>query len=86
MPASAKVTPNSVIASDFAKEPLDSTIATISPSTISEKYSGAPKLSANFPIGMATAATISVPTVPAKNEPIAAMASAAPASPLRAIW
>ena len=36
--------------------------------------------------GGAAAASRNVATVPAKNEPIAAIASAGPARPLRAIW
>ena len=36
--------------------------------------------------GSANSTMISVPTVPAKNEPTAEIDSAAPARPLRAIW
>jgi len=53
---------------------------------MSEKYSGAPNLSATSASGGPASATRNVPQVPAKNEPIAAMASAGPARPWRAIW
>ena len=52
------------------------------PITISEKYSGAPNLSASSAIGGPKRAMRIVPIVPAMNEPIAAMASAGPARPL----
>ena len=48
---------------------------------------GRAELAARSPVsGGAKSATRKVATVPAKNEPIAAVASAAPARPLRAIW
>jgi hypothetical protein len=53
---------------------------------MSEQYSGAPNWNASLVSGGAKAATTSVPTVPAKNDPSAAVASAVPARPLRAIW
>ena len=49
--------------------------------SISEKYSGAPNLSATSASGGPTSAISSVPTQPAKNEPIAAIASAGPHAP-----
>ena len=83
MPSSSPVT---IIAIALSSEPLASTTAPISPSTISEKYSAGPNFSATSDNGTATAAIRIVATVPAKNEPSAAMASAAPAWPLSAIW
>ena len=56
------------------------------PTIISEKYSAAPTCKAISVSGGAKIATRKVETVPAKKEPSAAMASAAPARPLRAIW
>ena len=53
---------------------------------MSEKYSAGPKASASSVSGAAKAAITNVATVPAKNEPIAAMPSAMPALPCRAIW
>ena len=67
-------------------EPLASTTAAMRPSTISEKYSAGPNLSATSASGGANAAISIVAKVPAKNEPSAAIASALPAWPLRAIW
>ena len=78
--------PTTIIAIAFSSEPCASTTAPIRPSTISEKYSAGPNLSASSDSGIATDATRIVATVPAKNEPRAAIVSAAPACPLRAIW
>lgn len=66
-------------------EPRASTVEPTNPSTISEKYSGARNLSANSDNGGLAIAMIRVATVPANSEPSAAIASAAPARPLRAI-
>ena len=66
--------------------PCASTAAATRPISISEKYSGAPNLSANSASGGPNSAISRVPTVPAKNEPMAAIASAGPARPCRAIW
>ena len=78
--------PSTIIAIALRSEPCASTTAPIMPSTISEKYSAGPNLSASSVIGSAKAASSNVPTQPAKNEPSAAIHSAAPARPLRAIW
>ena len=67
-------------------EPRASTTAAISPHTISEKYSAGPNCSAMAASGGAAKQISSVATQPAKNEPIAAMPSAGPARPCRAIW
>ncbi len=83
MPSSSPIT---TIASDFIMSPWASTAAAIRPISISEKYSGAPNRSATSASGGPASATRKVPTVPAKNEPIAAIASAGPARPWRAIW
>ena len=60
-------------------------IEAANPITISEKYSAGPNLSAMFAIGGPNAAITSVATVPAKKDPIADAANAAPARPFRAI-
>ena len=75
-----------IIASALSTEPLASTTAKIRPSTISEKYSAGPNSSARLVSGAPSAATSTVDTQPAKNEPMAAIASAGPARPCRAIW
>ena len=63
-------------------EPCASTVAATRPSTISEKYSAGPNLSASSASGGAATAMSSVATQPAKNEPIAAVASAGPGAAL----
>ena len=78
--------PSTTIASALTIEPWASAMDETRPRIISEKYSAAPNCSAIAVSGGAKTATRKVATVPAKNEPIAAMASAAPARPLRAIW
>ena len=74
-----------IIASAFSTDPFASTTAKIRPSTISEKYSAGPNSSATDVSGAPSAATSTVVTHPAKNEPIAAMERAAPARPCFAI-
>ena len=78
--------PRITIAIALMSEPCASTTAATRPSTISEKYSAGPNFSATSASGGANIATTSVETQPAKNEPIAAVASAGPARPWRAIW
>ena len=78
--------PIATMASDFIMSPCASTAAATRPISISEKYSGEPNLSATSASGGPNSAISSVPTVPAKNEPMAAIASAGPARPCRAIW
>ncbi|MNE75922.1 hypothetical protein D3C80_1721230 [compost metagenome] len=73
------------MASAFTIEPCAKAMDDTRPTTISEKYSAAPNFSAITVSGGAKIATRNVETVPAKNEPIAAVASATPALPLRAI-
>ena len=51
------------------------------PNNIKEKYSGAPKRRANAASGGARKVSPMTPTVPAINEPMAAMPRAAPALP-----
>ena len=75
-----------IIASALSTEPLASTTAKIRPRTISEKYSAGPNSRARLVNGAPSAATSTVATQPAKNEPMAAIESAAPARPCRAIW
>ena len=86
VPTSPSSRPSSTIATALMIEPCASTTAAISPTTISEKYSGAPNDWPTVASGGENSAIIKVATVPAKNEPSAATVSAAPARPLRAIW
>jgi len=66
-------------------DPWASTTAAMRPSSISEKYSGAPNDWPTLASGGAKVAISVVETQPAKNEASAATASAAPARPCRAI-
>ena len=69
----------------FTTEPWARITAAISPNSISAKYSGERNFTANAASTGANAAMRMVPTQPAKREPTAAMASAAPARPFCAI-
>ena len=65
---------------------LPSTALTVTKaSSISMKYSGGPSWTANSATIGANSVTSTVASVPATNEPIAAVASAAPARPFLAI-
>src|ERR1041384_8507822 len=77
-PTQESSSPSSTIAMAFRIEPLASTTANTSPSTISEKYSPGPNFSASAVSGTPSAATSTVEKQPAMNEPIAAIASAGP--------
>jgi hypothetical protein len=78
--------PRMIIEIALRSDPEARTTAPIRPSTISEKYSAGPNLKASSVSGGANAAMMIVPIEPAKNEPRAAVARAAPARPWRAIW
>ncbi|EIM25781.1 hypothetical protein MicloDRAFT_00065090 [Microvirga lotononidis] len=69
----------------FRIEPRASTTAKTRPMTMSEKYSVGPNTRARPVSGAPSAAMTSVATVPAKNDPMAAMPSATPARPCLAI-
>ena len=78
--------PTSMASSAFTIERPASSTTIASPSAISAKYSGELNESATLASGGATSISPSTPTVPAMKEAIAAMPSAAPARPWRAIW
>ena len=86
MPTQPSSSPVRIIASAFRSEPLARVIEATRPSVISEKYSAGPKVSARADSGAAKAAMRNVEIVPAMKEPMAAMLSATPARPWRAIW
>ena len=67
-------------------EPRASAMEAISPRTTSEKYSAGPNFERDAGERRREQDDDDVATVPAKNEPSAAVASAAPARPCRAIW
>ncbi len=77
--------PRATMVIAFSTEPWASMTEAIRPRMISEKYSGDPNRIANRLKGTASSATTNVAIVPAQNDPIAAMASAVPARPSRAI-
>ena len=56
-----------------------------SPNNVSARYSGGPKLSAASAIGGASTVSMTTLNVPAMNDAMAAMVSAGPARPCRAI-
>ena len=85
VPIMPSIRPSATIANALITEPLASTTAAIRPTTISAKYSVAPKWNATSASIGAKAAIRKVATQPAKNEPRAAMLSAAPARPFFAI-
>ncbi len=85
VPARPNSRPTKIMATALMIEPCAITTAESRPSTISEKYSTEVNLVVSNASAGASAATNSVPTQPAKNDPIAAIASAGPARPCRAI-
>jgi hypothetical protein len=85
VPTLPSSSPTRTIVTALSTEPRASTTEPTSPRVISAKYSGARKRCAAAASGSETTAISSVETQPAKNEPIAATASAGPARPCRAI-
>ena len=85
MPIVPMARPMSAAASPLASEPGDNPASAVSAKTIRAKYSAGPKVSATSTSTGARVISIRVANVPAMNEPIAAVASAAPARPLHVI-
>ena len=79
-------TPTTIMAMALGGEPCASTTAPSRPSTIRLTVSTAVNLSAKAASGRLRSAITKVATVPAKNDAMAAIASAEPARPCRAIW
>ena len=67
-------------------EPWLSQTRMVSPSTIRLKYSAGPNFTATCASVGASSISPTTARVPAMNEPMAAMPSAGPARPWRAIW
>ena len=86
VPMLASHRPSSMASSALISELPASSTTSDSPRHISAKYSGDENDSAKAATGGATRLSAITPNVPATNEAIAAMPSAAPARPLRAIW
>ena len=79
--------PSTIIAIAFSSEPCASTTAADQAEHHQREVFGRAELERERGERQARAAAMtSVATVPAKNEPSAAMASAGPARPCRAIW
>ena len=78
--------PTSIDSSALVSDSPASSTTMASPSTIREKYSGELKASDNLASGGATSISATTPKLPAMNEAMALIPSAAPARPLRAIW
>ena len=85
-PTEASRRPSAIITSPLTTEAPERVTAMSSPTTARENFSGGPKLRANPAIIGANRVIPRTPTVPATNEPMAAMPRAAPALPFRAIW
>ncbi len=86
VPTRPRRRPSATMPIAWSSDPWARTTDATSPRTMSEKYSAGPNRSASAASGGPKAAIRNVATVPAKNDPIAAVASAAPARPCRAIW
>ena len=85
VPINPNKIPTITIPADLRTDPDANVTAPINPNTIKEKYSAGPILKAKSINGAANAAKTIVPTHPAKNDPIAATASAGPPRPANAI-
>ena len=76
VPTRPRTRPSTTIAIALISEPEARATEATRPRTISEKYSVGPNSSARLASGGAAIASSTVATVPAKNEPSAAVASA----------
>ena len=85
-PTRPSSTPTTIMAIALGGEPCASTTAPSRPRMMRLTVSTAVNLSAKAASGRLSSAMTTVATVPAKNEAMAAMASAEPARPCRAIW
>jgi len=86
MPTAAVRNPSATISAPFTGEPVIMNSVQTMPSTIRAKFSGGRKRMATVAIVGAKNVITITPSVPATNEPIAAIPSAAPARPCFAIW
>src|SRR5688572_24322138 len=82
-PTAAARKPSATMSTPFTADPVIMKSVHTRPSTISAKFSGGPKRIAAAAMSGAKNVITTTPTVPAMNEPIAAMPSAAPARPWR---
>ena len=86
VPIEVSHSPSSIAKRPLISEGPDSSTTSARPRHISAKYSGELNDSAKTATGGAMRLSAITPKVPAMNEAMAAMPSAAPARPWRAIW
>ena len=86
MPTSPMPRPRNRLASPRSVDSPSTAETVVNASTISAKYSGGPNLSPSSTTSGERNVRPTVAMLPATKEPIAAVASAGPARPLRAIW
>ena len=84
IPIVDSISPVTTMASDFTREPPVRLARSTTPRSAKAKYSAGPKASAARATRGAASCSATTLNVPATKEAIAAMASAAPARPLRA--
>ena len=85
MPMVANISPRNIDSRPLASDGPVSAATEVIANSISVKYSAGPNLSAKPASGTASSDSSTTDIVPATNEAIAEIASAAPARPLRAI-
>jgi hypothetical protein len=81
-----KIMPKAPIIRAFITDPCARYVITVKPSRITAKNSGAPNLNPKSAMGPAKTISPMIPSVPAINDPKAAIPKAAPALPSLAIW
>ena len=85
MPMQAQITPSAMTMNPFAAEPCTMNTVATKPSAITAKFSGGPNFSAADVRSGENKVRPTTLSVPAMNDPMAAMPRAAPARPCRAI-
>ncbi len=86
LPTVASMSPK-VVATNPLRTDLPARLVTVeSPKTIRANVSAGPNCSATLASGGPSTMSRATPIVPAMKEPMAAMESAGPARPFRAIW
>ena len=81
MPTVPRASPRQIANAPLARDSPDSPPSAVSANSINAQYSAGPKPSATSTRAGARSISITVANVPAMNEPMAAVASAAPARP-----
>ena len=86
IPTVPRARPSATITKALRIEPPDRRESSRIPPSVIAKYSGGPNWMATSASQPAASMIPTTPTVPATNDPTAAMVSAAPARPFRVIW